>query len=85
MKFTFPDHFLDLAERLSKENDEAAQRTSVSRAYYAAFHGAQTHCRAKKLLTGLRTTHRDVWENFDPSRPVQSVSFIGWRRSRGNF
>jgi hypothetical protein len=34
------NNFLNLAEELSRRPDEASKRTSVSRAYYSAFHDA---------------------------------------------
>jgi hypothetical protein len=35
--------YLDLARRLANDLEEASQRSSISRAYYAAFHTAKRH------------------------------------------
>ena len=44
--------FLTLAERLATDTgDEAAQRTAISRAYYAAYHAAASFVRAQGILT----------------------------------
>jgi len=34
------NNYLNLAEELAKREDEASKRTSISRAYYSAFHDA---------------------------------------------
>lgn len=41
-------HFLELARRLATENDEASQRSAISRAYYAAFHEAKRYIKGTK-------------------------------------
>ena len=56
--------YLHLAERLSaRQSDEAAHRTAISRAYYAAYHVAAAYARRTGLLLG-RHTHERVWEAF---------------------
>ena len=64
--------FLTLAERLATDpGDEAAQRTAISRAYYAAYHAAAACVRAKGILM-VGHTHRSVWRALkadpDPNR-----------------
>lgn len=70
--------FLDLAERLSNETDEeAALRSAISRAYYAAYHAAATFVRRSGLLpTGH--SHARVWETL-ASLPNADVRDIGER------
>ena len=53
--------FLGLAERLAEAGgDEAAHRTAISRAYYAAYHAAAIYVRAEGILPDAHT-HRRVW------------------------
>ena len=64
--------FLDLADRLAADvDDEAAQRTVINRAYYAAYHTAAVVVRTKGMLT-VGHTHRTVWAALfgdpDPDR-----------------
>ena len=64
--------YLDVADRLLAEApDEAALRSAISRAYYAAYHAAAAFVAASGLLT-QRHTHRRVWDalasDFDPAR-----------------
>ena len=55
------DDYLTLADRLVRQApDEAAQRSAISRAYYAAYHAAAAFVRAKVILTAGHT-HRSVW------------------------
>ncbi len=55
--------YLGLAEDLANHgSDEAAQRSAISRAYYAVYHRASRYVRSQTLVpahTGL--THRTVW------------------------
>jgi uncharacterized protein (UPF0332 family) len=58
------DDFLVLADRLADEtDDEASQRTAISRAYYAAYHAAAAFVRAQRLLSDSHT-YRRVWDAF---------------------
>lgn len=58
------DDFLRLGERLANEtDDEASQRTAISRTYYAAYHAAAAFARAQGLIAGSHT-HRRVWGAF---------------------
>jgi len=55
------DDYLTLADRLAQEtDDEAAQRSAISRAYYAAYHAAAAFVRAQGILM-VGHTHRSVW------------------------
>jgi uncharacterized protein (UPF0332 family) len=58
------EELLVLADRLAQETaDEAAHRTAISRAYYAAYHTAAAYVRAQNLLQ-TRHTHASVWGAF---------------------
>lgn len=64
--------FLDVASNLLAEaRDEAALRSAISRAYYAAYHAAAAFVRASGLLQ-QRHTHQGVWNALvhdpDPAR-----------------
>lgn len=58
--------FLDLAEELSqRRGDAAAERTAISRAYYAAFHWANDDVsRRGANLTFTGRDHTLVWDWF---------------------
>ena len=70
--------YLALAERLAAETDnEAAQRTAISRAYYAAYHAAAAFVRDKGMLeTGH--SHRAVWAAFVADGDRARVR-VGWK------
>lgn len=70
--------YLALAERLATETDnEAAQRTAISRAYYAAYHAPAAFVRDKGMLeTGH--SHRAVWAAFIANSDADRVR-VGWR------
>ena len=57
--------YLALARTLRTSSDEAAWRSSISRAYYAAFHAGRRHVTEKwgaKRLTGRGDDHALVWD-----------------------
>lgn len=62
--------FLVLAEELAAQSDnEAALRSAVSRAYYAAFCSAREHLLNTHILYRIRThrprlSHRTVWRTY---------------------
>ncbi len=60
--------YLILAKDLSTRSDEAALRSSISRAYYAAYHHAKTYCASKSIPIinsgGGNSDHYDLWETF---------------------
>jgi hypothetical protein len=60
------EEFLDLAEELvRRRGDVGAERTAVSRAYYAAFHRAGEHyARRGERLTLTGNDHALVWDWF---------------------
>ncbi len=69
MAFEWEDYLI-LAEDLSNdENDEAALRCAVSRAYYAAFHIAKNFLNgiddpALKVSENKPSIHHEVWNAF---------------------
>jgi len=78
--------FLGVAERLSQTADEADRRTSVSRAYYAAF-GAALEWRQGCRYFGARrdgTDHERLWEEFRESDDddEREVGELGYRLRR---
>ena len=70
--------YLNLAEELSKRSgDEAAQRTSVSRAYYFAYHIASE----RAILNGYlgEISHRKIWGVYheDENKEARRLSTRG--------
>jgi hypothetical protein len=63
MAFDWNDYFR-LAEHLAQADDEASKRTSVSRAYYSAFHDAMTRAERNcgRKLGG--NSHQWCWDRF---------------------
>ena len=60
--------FLTLAKELAQRSDEAALRSAVSRAYYAAFGKARALLMAEGVpLVSDATDHARVWEAFRSS------------------
>jgi uncharacterized protein (UPF0332 family) len=77
--------FLELAENLAaRQNDEAAARTAISRAYYAAFHAGRDYLvRAGIPLDRSRNAHfqvRDVLreESAHIGQDLEQLHF--WRK-----
>ena len=60
------EEFLDLAEQLvQRRGDPAAERTAISRAYYAVFHKASAYLiRQGERLTFTGEDHAFVWRWF---------------------
>jgi hypothetical protein len=60
MTFTGTD-FLAVARHLAQNgSDEGFQRSSMSGAYYAAFHGAREYCRTTGVAVPTSNTHVEV-------------------------
>jgi hypothetical protein len=57
------DEYLALAKELSQKGGEAATRSAISRAYYAAYHAARRH-RACRNALATRGSHGDVWNTL---------------------
>jgi len=60
------EEYLELAEELVKRRgNPAAERSGISRAYYAAFHTAANYFSTRgQRLTLTGTDHREVWDWF---------------------
>ena len=59
--------YLVLARDLGTRSDEAALRSAISRAYYAAYHHAKMYCARKRIQiisSGGNSDHYDLWETF---------------------
>ncbi len=81
------EEFLDLAEELVRRHgDLGAERSAISRAYYAAFHAAGSIARrhgARLTLTGV--DHTLVWDWFlqpEADRRSQWIGDTGHRLRR---
>jgi uncharacterized protein (UPF0332 family) len=60
--------YFDLARNLARQNDEASQRSAVSRAYYAAFCSARNRLRQEQgAIPKTDKVHQIVWEQFENS------------------
>ena len=72
------DGFLDLADELvGRRGNAAAERTAISRAYYAAFHPARAHLvRQGERLTLTGADHGLVWRWF-LARPDPLARAVG--------
>lgn len=76
------NEFYRLAGELAKSTDEASHRSAVSRAYYAAFHGARTYLKGQgKWVPADGTAHREVWSNLlsIPDKNIQHAGAEGDR------
>lgn len=94
MSFEFSRDYLILAEALLADSpggpghEEARVRSAVSRAYYAAFHGAQRYLIdlqreiAPSLAPNLRSdrSHERVWDRYKTAgRALARISIYGFR------
>ena len=80
------EDFLGLGDRLTQEANEAAQRTAISRAYYAAYHAAAAFVRARRILVTAHT-HQAVWGALAASSDVDraDVGRMGNRLKRARL
>jgi hypothetical protein len=61
------DQYLVLAKELSFKEGEAAMRSAISRAYYAAYHTARRHRGSKSALSTQSGSHGAVWKALKES------------------
>lgn len=61
-----PVEFLNLADILSKKDDPASLRTSISRSYYAAQHRGIQFLKEHGLV--ITSNHGDVWNTIGSSK-----------------
>jgi len=54
--------YLDLAKELSQKGGEAATRSAISRAYYAAYRAARRHQGSKSAVPTKSGSHAAVWK-----------------------
>lgn len=73
------DEFLDLAEELVQRVGSAgAERSAVSRAYYAAFHRASAYVQERGVrLTFTGRDHALVWDWFLRSDANPALRWVG--------
>lgn len=72
--------FLAIADELSERSEAAAQRTAISRAYYAAFHVAKRWLEARgQSFPSDTNVHQFVWQAFreSPSSEQQDIGEDG--------
>ena len=68
------DEFKVLATRLKAENNEASQRTAISRVYYAIYWNARNYL----VKTGYRydrnkSAHKQIWDEYLYKRDLESI------------
>jgi uncharacterized protein (UPF0332 family) len=68
--------YLNLAQLLSANPDEASQRTATSRAYYAAFHAATLHAQQNGYS---ERNHGRLWKMYssDADLNARRISALG--------
>lgn len=69
--------YLFLAKELSRKGGEAAARSAISRAYYAAYQTARRHKGAKSAMPTQSGSHVAVWV------ALQKSGNKDWRRAGG--
>ena len=70
--------YLELAKHLSKSDKEAALRSAISRAYYAAFNQVRAYCVSKGMYLPRTTdSHQVVWDKFKEGRTLRGVYING--------
>ena len=83
MPFDWREYF-DLAKELQGQTSEAAQRSSISRAYYAVFGTAKNHLKTKGVIfSNTGEEHMLVWNRFLNSRAAcREIGSLGDRLRR---
>jgi uncharacterized protein (UPF0332 family) len=76
--------YLDLARELGGRPEQAAQRTSVSRAYYSAFHAASGSIQVNGVSTNPKFNghpHKAVWSVYGSSvrSECKKIAVYGFR------
>lgn len=66
--------YLEFAKELSNSEKEAALRSAISRAYYAAFNQARAYCDSHHIyIPQSKDSHQAVWDKFKEGRTVRGV------------
>lgn len=69
------EEYLVLAKELSRKGSEAATRSAISRAYYAAYQAARRHKGSKRALVTRGGSHGATWNALKDSGNAN------WRRA----
>jgi uncharacterized protein (UPF0332 family) len=84
--FDWSEYLIFAKEIQETRQDEAALRSAVSRAYYAAFHHARAYCAANGIdipESTDNTSHKVVWDRLQNiSRTVKGAYLNGTRLKR---
>lgn len=74
--------YLSLAKELEKQNNEAARRSAISRAYYCAYNYADNYCTKYKLHRPKKGgSHERTWNAFS-DQELSQVAIKGNRLRR---
>lgn len=70
------NEYLNLATTLSGNQDEASQRTAISRAYYAVFHAATLHAKPNGYT---ERNHGRLWKMYSADSDINArrISAMG--------
>lgn len=81
--FDWPD-YLTLARTLSTGPDEASQRSSISRAYYYAFHVANDRAKALGYISPGFSEHGALWTHYQSRTDLRckKIGAIGFRMKK---
>ncbi len=69
-------NYLLIARQLAEQSaDDAALRSAVSRAYYAAYNSALNYCNGNSILiVKNKGSHEDLWDAFLSQNSLQLLS-----------
>jgi uncharacterized protein (UPF0332 family) len=75
------NEFRKLAEDLRQNETEAAQRTAISRIYYAVYHRAKVYLESEGFqFRQFESSHRQIWDEFkDKGRTFTAIGNTGDR------
>jgi uncharacterized protein (UPF0332 family) len=63
--FDWVQYLIIARELAERSENESALRSSISRAYYAAYNAAMAYCGSKKILIHKENgSHEDLWNTF---------------------
>lgn len=75
------DKYREFAGNLRESEDEAAQRTAISRIYYAVYHRAKTYLESEGFqFRQFESSYRQIWDEFkDKGRTFGAIGNTGDR------
>lgn len=75
------NEFRQLAEQLKQSENEASQRTAISRIYYADYHQAKLYLENEGFIfRQFESSHRQIWDEFkDKGRTFAAIGNTGDR------